>query len=77
MASSSERPGTAAAGGRRAAASEPSRVESPCVQICTIDPDSGYCIGCRRTLAEIAGWLAYSEAERHAVLGALALRDVG
>ena len=28
-------------------------VPSPCINICTIDPDSGYCMGCSRTQEEI------------------------
>ena len=31
-------------------------IESPCISICTIDSDSGYCIGCNRTEEEIAMW---------------------
>ena len=30
---------------------------SPCVNICQINPETGYCIGCMRTIDEIAGWL--------------------
>jgi uncharacterized protein len=29
---------------------------SPCNSICRIDPASGLCEGCLRTLDEIAGW---------------------
>lgn len=31
-------------------------VVSPCVRVCIIEPRSGYCRGCLRTLPEIAGW---------------------
>jgi uncharacterized protein len=31
-------------------------IESPCNQVCTIDAPTGYCIGCGRTLDEIAEW---------------------
>jgi predicted Fe-S protein YdhL (DUF1289 family) len=34
-------------------------IESPCIGVCTLD-DSGYCMGCRRTAAEIAAWLEMS-----------------
>ena len=44
---------------------------SPCVRICTMDPESGLCEGCGRTLAEIAGWLRMSEDERQAIMDAL------
>ena len=28
-------------------------VPTPCINICTIDQDSGYCMGCSRTQDEI------------------------
>ena len=31
-------------------------VPSPCIDVCTIDPASGWCRGCLRTLDEIATW---------------------
>jgi predicted Fe-S protein YdhL (DUF1289 family) len=41
-------------------------VSSPCVGVCDLD-EAGYCLGCRRTLDEVAGWMGLSEAERAAV----------
>ena len=32
-------------------------IESPCNKICVVDPVSALCIGCGRSLAEIAGWI--------------------
>ena len=49
-------------------------IESPCTKVCTIDPRSGLCIGCRRTLAEIAQWGSLSAAERAAIMAALPAR---
>jgi len=49
-------------------------VASPCDKVCVMDPASGLCRGCRRTLDEIARWSAMSEAEQRAVLKALAAR---
>lgn len=40
---------------------------SPCIDICRIDPDTGWCTGCLRTLDEIAGWGRYSDDEKRAV----------
>ena len=31
-------------------------VPSPCVNLCTMDPDTGLCRGCLRTIAEIVQW---------------------
>ncbi|MGE3965458.1 MAG: DUF1289 domain-containing protein [Planctomycetota bacterium] len=42
-------------------------MESPCTRVCQIDARSQLCIGCGRSLAEIAGWQGYSEAERRRV----------
>jgi predicted Fe-S protein YdhL (DUF1289 family) len=41
---------------------------TPCVAVCQIDPKTGFCLGCFRTLKEIAQWGRFSEAERQALL---------
>ena len=41
---------------------------SPCNSICKIDPASGWCLGCKRTLEEIADWPMLRAAEKQAVL---------
>jgi predicted Fe-S protein YdhL (DUF1289 family) len=43
-------------------------VLSPCNQICLMDPASGCCRGCGRTLGEISGWLFMTDDERHLTL---------
>jgi predicted Fe-S protein YdhL (DUF1289 family) len=48
-----------------------SPVPSPCVSICVIDPPTGLCAGCYRTLDEIAGWIDFSAEERRRLLAAL------
>ncbi len=47
---------------------------SPCIAVCQIDPATGYCRGCRRTIEEIAGWLGLSAEERWRVLDEVAKR---
>jgi predicted Fe-S protein YdhL (DUF1289 family) len=49
-------------------------VPSPCVSICVIDPPTGLCAGCFRTLDEIAGWIDLSAAGRRAVVAEAAVR---
>ena len=49
-------------------------VESPCNQICVIDPGSGYCQGCRRTIDEITAWGTADDRWKRAVLEQLAGR---
>lgn len=39
--------------------------------VCTIDGASGLCLGCLRTLPEIATWSRMSDAERAAIMGDL------
>ena len=31
-------------------------IPSPCINVCTIDQDSGYCKGCNRTQEEMDKW---------------------
>jgi len=49
-------------------------LKSPCTKVCAMDAESRYCLGCQRTLDEIARWGAMSDAEREAVMAQLAAR---
>ena len=31
-------------------------IETPCINVCTMDPVTGCCLGCGRTIEEIAAW---------------------
>lgn len=44
---------------------------SPCRNICELDPLGQWCVGCGRTLDEIAAWPNASETERQAILARL------
>ncbi len=46
-------------------------IDSPCVKICVIHPESGLCIGCKRTRDEIARWSAMTPEDRRAVMETL------
>ena len=46
-------------------------IETPCIKICVVDPETGFCIGCGRTRMEIGGWLGMSPDQRHAVMETL------
>ena len=39
-------------------------VDSPCVKICIIQPESRLCIGCRRSIDEISRWSRMTPEER-------------
>jgi predicted Fe-S protein YdhL (DUF1289 family) len=47
---------------------------TPCIKTCVIDPVSALCIGCGRTVAEIAGWSALDEPARGRIMARLAER---
>lgn len=49
-------------------------IDSPCILVCSIDLNTGYCFGCGRTRAEIASWIGMTKAERRAVMEALPAR---
>jgi hypothetical protein len=49
-------------------------VRSPCIKVCAMDPARGVCLGCCRTLEEIARWGAMTDAERERVMAGLEAR---
>ena len=49
-------------------------MKSPCIKVCQMDPARGLCIGCRRTLDEIARWAAMTDAERDSIVAELPSR---
>lgn len=51
-----------------------SAVPSPCINVCKMDPASGLCTGCFRTLDEIAAWSSSSDDQRLSILAAVARR---
>lgn len=46
-------------------------IESPCVNVCVMNPAASYCAGCGRTLAEIAGWGSLTPADRRRIMSEL------
>jgi predicted Fe-S protein YdhL (DUF1289 family) len=50
-------------------------VASPCVDICRLDAQ-GLCVGCRRTIDEIAEWPHANEARRREILLGLERRTL-
>ena len=49
-------------------------VASPCINVCRMNPHTGLCEGCYRTLDEIAAWSAMSPEEKRAVLAKVPAR---
>lgn len=52
-------------------------IESPCVSVCDVDIDTEQCLGCGRTLDEIAGWLSYTDEQRAQLMAELPSRLEG
>lgn len=52
----------------------PKAIATPCVMVCAVDGESGLCLGCFRTLKEIAGWRAMGDEGRAAVMAELPSR---
>jgi predicted Fe-S protein YdhL (DUF1289 family) len=49
-------------------------ISTPCIKVCAVSGLTGRCIGCGRTLAEIATWGAMGEDERKAIMAELPKR---
>lgn len=50
------------------------RRDSPCIDVCRIDPATGWCEGCRRSLDEIAAWGGLDAGSRRRILDDLPRR---
>lgn len=53
----------------------PRTIASPCVGVCQIDRDTRFCLGCWRTIEEIAHWSRYADPQRLEVLERLRERQ--
>lgn len=49
-------------------------IETPCVKTCTMDARTRLCLGCGRTIDEIAAWGTMTAAERRRVMDELPAR---
>ena len=49
----------------------PRAIATPCVMVCTVDGASGLCLGCFRTLPEIATWSRMTDEERAGIMAEL------
>lgn len=46
-------------------------IESPCVKVCVVHPQARICVGCNRTIDEIAAWSRMSAETRRAIMSEL------
>jgi len=63
------------AANRRPAVEDPDHVASPCISVCVMDADGVLCLGCFRTLDEIAAWSLLDAGAKRRVLAALPARE--
>lgn len=50
-------------------------IKSPCIGVCSQNPETKQCFGCQRTPEEIANWWNYTEEEKLALLEELEKRS--
>ena len=50
---------------------DPEPVKSPCIKVCAVDGETGWCLGCARTLMEIGGWSKLGDEGREKVTAKL------
>ena len=53
---------------------ERDEIASPCVKLCVVHPDARICLGCHRTIDEIAAWSRMSADERSQIMADLPAR---
>ena len=51
------------------------QIPSPCVGVCQINASTKYCLGCWRTLIEVAHWSRYSNDEKESLMEELTERQ--
>ena len=52
------------------------RVMSPCKGICIMDAKTSLCVGCKRTIDEIARWPMIEDPERQKIVDSLKTRKL-
>jgi len=52
------------------------RIPSPCIRICILEPMTGLCIGCGRSMQEIGAWGSMAPQRRKDIMRALSARLV-
>jgi len=50
-------------------------VQSPCISVCTINEDTGLCVGCFRTIEEIEQWWDLPPAKQREIVEKASARE--
>ena len=51
-------------------------IESPCINICELDPNTDLCLGCKRTKEEITKWVHYNNKEKVKIIKKAQKREI-
>ena len=46
-------------------------IETPCIKVCAIDATTGWCLGCGRSMREVASWSSLAPEQRRAIMDEL------
>jgi predicted Fe-S protein YdhL (DUF1289 family) len=57
-----------------AAGATAQNVPSPCISVCTMDFDGSFCMGCWRSIDEIAAWSRCDDAQKKIIWARIAER---
>jgi predicted Fe-S protein YdhL (DUF1289 family) len=49
-------------------------IETPCTRVCVVHPTQNLCVGCGRSLDEVARWIDLNAAERARIMAQLPSR---
>jgi hypothetical protein len=49
-------------------------LETPCIRVCVVHPTLRLCVGCGRSLDEIAGWIGFESEMRLRIMAQLPTR---
>ncbi|MGN6462538.1 MAG: DUF1289 domain-containing protein [Pseudolabrys sp.] len=50
-------------------------IETPCIQVCTLDPRTDLCRGCGRSIEVVGGWSGMTAEERRGIMAELPARQ--
>ncbi|MFT3727197.1 MAG: DUF1289 domain-containing protein [Terricaulis sp.] len=50
------------------------KISTPCIKVCAVEGRTGLCVGCGRTLKEIASWGSLDETQRQSIMAELLAR---
>ena len=50
-------------------------IKSPCINVCILDKDNNFCLGCYRYKYEIFNWVTFSEKQKKILLSKIQKRS--